>query len=36
MSQQGYLFYRSESGIWLTEEVPPQYLEVLDRKKGTR
>ncbi len=26
MHQDGYLFYCSENGVWLIEEVPPQYL----------
>jgi putative RNA 2'-phosphotransferase len=26
MSRDGYLFYRSENGVWLTDCVPPQYL----------
>lgn len=26
MSREGYLFYRSENGVWLTDRVPPQYL----------
>lgn len=29
MQQDGYAFYCSENGVWLTEEVPPQYLETL-------
>ncbi len=27
MHQQGYLFYLSENGVWLTEHVPPAFLE---------
>ncbi len=27
MSDQGYLFYRSVNGIWLTKEVPLRFLE---------
>jgi len=26
MHETGFTFYRSESGIWLTEEVPPGYI----------
>jgi putative RNA 2'-phosphotransferase len=26
MHHDGYQFYRSKNGIWLTEEVPPRYL----------
>lgn len=26
MHRDGYRFYLSENGVWLTEEVPPQYL----------
>jgi putative RNA 2'-phosphotransferase len=26
MWQDGHLFYRSENGVWLTEQVPPEYL----------
>lgn len=28
MAQDGYLFYRSVNGVWLTKEVPVKYLEV--------
>ena len=27
MFQDGYVFYVSENGVWLTEHVPPQFLE---------
>lgn len=27
MSADGYIFYRSVNGVWLTKEVPVQYLE---------
>lgn len=27
MSRDGYIFYLSENGVWLTETVPVQYLE---------
>ena len=26
MYEQGYVFYRSENGVWLTDVVPPEYL----------
>ncbi len=26
MARDGRAFFRSENGVWLTEEVPPQYL----------
>lgn len=26
MHRQGFVFYRSENGVWLVDEVPPQYL----------
>lgn len=26
MHQQGYLFYCSANGVWLTEQVPPQFV----------
>lgn len=28
MALNGYLFYRSENGVWLTEQVPPVYLRI--------
>ena len=27
MQEEGYVFYRSENGVWLTKEVPAGYLE---------
>ena len=27
MHQDGYIFYRSDNGVWLTDHVPPGYLE---------
>ena len=27
MSEDGYLFYYSVNGVWLTKEVPIKYLE---------
>jgi putative RNA 2'-phosphotransferase len=29
MSQAGFSFYCSENGVWLVDEVPPQYLTVM-------
>ena len=29
MAGDGYQFYRSENGVWLTESVPPRYLRLL-------
>ena len=29
MAEDGYTFYRSENGVWLTKEVPPKYLTIL-------
>jgi len=26
MHSEGYAFYRSENGVWLTESVPPRFL----------
>ena len=33
MEQDGYTFYRSVNGVWLTKAVPPQYLQ---KKSVTR
>lgn len=30
MVQDGYLFYLSKNKVWLTKEVPVQYLEVME------
>jgi putative RNA 2'-phosphotransferase len=27
MQEDGYAYYRSQNGVWLTKEVPAQYLE---------
>lgn len=27
MAEDGYVFYRSVNGVWLTKRVPPEYLE---------
>lgn len=29
MHDQGFVFYRSENGVWLTERVPTEFLEML-------
>lgn len=29
MQKDGYLFYLAENGVWLTEIVPPEYIELL-------
>lgn len=29
MYRQGYTFYRSVNGVWLTKQVPVEYLEEL-------
>ena len=29
MNAAGHVFFRSDNGVWLTEEVPPQYIHVL-------
>ncbi|TDB69419.1 RNA 2'-phosphotransferase, partial [Micromonospora sp. KC721] len=26
MARDGYVFYRSDNGVWLTDAVPPAYL----------
>lgn len=28
MAAEGFLFYRSENGVWLVDEVPPRFLSV--------
>jgi len=30
MSQDGYTFYRSMNGVWLTKDVPVKYLKIID------
>ena len=32
MTEKGFLFYRSENGVWLTDEVPPEFIETTDWK----
>lgn len=29
MAKDGYVFYRSDNGVWLTDSVPPQYITYL-------
>jgi putative RNA 2'-phosphotransferase len=26
MHENGFRFYRSENGVWLTDSVPPEYI----------
>ncbi|MCC6462198.1 MAG: RNA 2'-phosphotransferase [Saprospiraceae bacterium] len=33
MRAAGHVFYRSANGVWLTEEVPPRFLQLLQDKK---
>ena len=33
MYLDGYTFYRSVNGVWLTKHVPKQYLTVLDTRR---
>jgi putative RNA 2'-phosphotransferase len=33
MHRDGHLFFRSENGVWLTDRVPPEYLEVISLKE---
>lgn len=35
MDSDGHVFFRSENGVWLTDNVPPQYIHVY-REKGTQ
>lgn len=30
MYQNGYEFYRADNGVWLTDNIPPQYFEEID------
>jgi putative RNA 2'-phosphotransferase len=34
MHADGYIFYLSDNGVWLTEEVPAHYLAHIDRPPG--
>lgn len=34
MNEDGYQFYCSENGIWLTDKVPPQYFLAIDQEKS--
>ena len=33
MQAAGYVFFRSANGVWLTEEVPPRFLRLMQDKK---
>lgn len=35
MTQAGFVFYRSENGVWLVDAVPPEYLEMLPTPTAT-
>jgi len=30
MAERGYAFFRSDNGVWLTEEVPPEFFKPLE------
>ena len=30
MHADGFAFFRSENGVWLTDHVPPNYVEELE------
>ena len=32
MINQGYVFYLSENGVWLTKNVPVQFINIFDGK----
>ena len=34
MAEDGYIFYRSLNGVWLTKAVPVQYLEKMFEERG--
>lgn len=34
MAADGFLFYLSENGVWLTDRVPPQYLDLWPLQRG--
>ena len=34
MHRDGHLFYLSANGVWLTDRVPPEYLEPLGKGGG--
>jgi uncharacterized protein (TIGR02452 family) len=36
MAEAGHVFYRSENGVWLTDHVPPQFIDFPVRGSGTR
>ena len=33
MYDERFEFFKSDNGVWLTDHVPPVYLEVVDTKK---
>lgn len=33
MQDAGYLFFQSKNGVWLTEHVPPIYIETLESRR---
>ncbi|MDJ1176699.1 RNA 2'-phosphotransferase [Roseofilum capinflatum] len=33
LHHQGYIFYRSDNGVWLVEAVPPEYLKIIPNPK---
>jgi len=33
MAKNGYQFYLADNGVWLTDQVPPEYVQVLPEKK---
>ena len=35
MHRDEYVFFRSENGVWLTEHVPPDYLELMPENHCT-
>lgn len=35
MHRDAYVFFRSENGVWLTEHVPPDYLELMPENHCT-
>lgn len=34
MHQDGFQFYHSQSGIWLTEKIPPKYIERISQSES--
>ncbi len=33
MARDGFVFYVSSNGVWLTDRVPPAYLRLLEEEK---